>query len=86
MDTGEKRQRVASISTTDDDMGALFAQAAAAAARHIEESLSDTVPNDAGGSQGEQGIPPLGQSRDLTPETRLLARTLSLPMLESLVS
>lgn len=65
-------------------MGALFAQAAAAAARHIEESLSDTVLNDAGGNQGEQGIPPLRQSRDLIPETHLLARTLSLPMLESL--
>ena len=66
-------------------MGALFAQAAAAAARHIEESSSDTVQNDVGGDQGEQETPP-GESSDSTPETRLLARALSFPMLESSVS
>jgi hypothetical protein len=66
-------------------MGALFVQAAAEAARNIEESSSNTVQNDVNGGQGEQETLP-GQSSDSTPETRLLARTLSLPMLESLVS
>lgn len=84
-DMGEKRQRVESISAADDDMNALFAQAAAAAARHIEESSSDPVENNvsAGQSGHEKSS---GQRDDTTPESRLLARTLSLPMLESLVS
>jgi hypothetical protein len=68
----------------DDDMGALFAQAAAAAARHIEESSDETVQNNTGVSQSEQDAS-LGQTDDSTSESRILARVLSLPMLESLV-
>jgi hypothetical protein len=84
-DLGEKRQRVASFSTADEDMGALFAQAAAAAARHIEESSNDTVQNAVGAGQCDHDKS-CSHSGDLTPESRLLARALSLPMLESLVS
>lgn len=84
-DMGEKRQRVESISAADDDMGALFAQAAAAAARHIEESSSDTVQNDPGVDQSGHDTP-AGQSGDTTSKSNILARALSLPMLESLVS
>jgi hypothetical protein len=83
-DLGEKRQRVESISAMDDDMGALFAQAAAAAARHIEESSDETVQNNTGVGQSEQEVS-LGQIDDSTSDSRILARVLSLPMLESLV-
>jgi hypothetical protein len=84
-DPGGKRQRVASISTVDDDIGALFAQAAAAAARHIEESSTDTVQNDVGDGQSEKEKPPMRTSNS-NPQSRLLTRVLSLPMLESLAS
>lgn len=83
-DLGEKRQRVESISAMDDDMGALFAQAAAAAARHIEESSDEPMENNAGMDQSEQEISP-GQTDDSPSESRILAQILSLPMLESLV-
>lgn len=86
-DVGEKRQRVESTSgiDVDDDMGALFAQAAAAAARHIEESSSDTIHDDAGADRAmDSDLPP--QASDSTSDSRALAQALSLPMLESLVS
>jgi hypothetical protein len=82
---GEKRQRVASISAADDDMGILFAQAAAVAAQEIEDATSGTSRTDLGGDQGSHDGP-AGPSDDAMGEPYLLARVLSLPVLESLVS
>jgi hypothetical protein len=82
---GEKRQRVASISAADEDMGILFAQAAAVAAQQIEDATSGTSRTDLGGDQGVHDDP-ARPSDDAMGEPYLLARVLSLPMLESLVS
>lgn len=83
-DLGEKRQRVASIAGVEDDMGMLFEQAAAAAARHIQESTESTAESDA--LDQATRCASVEHSEHFTSEPHRLAQVLSLPMLESLVS
>jgi hypothetical protein len=88
-DAGEKRQRIEvgseAPTTTDEDMSFIFARAAAAAAKEIEESTSDISRIDAEVSQAGYNES-AGYSDGSTSDHYLFTQILSLPMLDSLVS